>query len=45
MAYQPMDEPDCRPGQDSAHRLHLRPLDKLVDGDVEVAVAPLRLRE
>jgi hypothetical protein len=41
-AYHPTDELDCRPGRDSAHRLHLCPLGKLVDGDVEVAVAPLR---
>jgi hypothetical protein len=37
-----MDELDCIPGRGSAHRLHLCPLGKLVDGDVEVAVASLR---
>jgi hypothetical protein len=40
-----MDELDCGPGRDGAHRLHLQPLGKLVDGDVEVAVAPLHSRE
>jgi hypothetical protein len=45
MTYQPTDELDGRPGQDGAHRLHLRPLGKLVDVDVEVAIAPLRSRE
>jgi hypothetical protein len=40
-----MDELDCGPGRDCAHRFHLHPLGKLVDGDVEVAVAPLRSGE
>jgi hypothetical protein len=44
-ADQPMDELDCGPGRNGAHQLHLHPLGELVDGDVEVAVAPLRSRE
>jgi hypothetical protein len=44
-ADQPMDELDCRPGRYGAHRLHLHTLGKLVDGDIEVAIAPLRSRE
>jgi hypothetical protein len=44
-ADQPTDELDCRTGQNSAHRVHLHPLGKLVDGDVKVAVAPLHSRE
>jgi hypothetical protein len=42
---QPTDELDCRSGRDCAHWFHLHPLGKLVDGDVEVAVAPLRSGE
>jgi hypothetical protein len=45
MADQPTDELDCGPSLNSAHRLHLHPLGKFVDGDVKVAVAPLRSRE
>jgi hypothetical protein len=45
MTYQPTDELDCRPGRDSTHRFHLRPLGKLLDGDIEAAVARLRSRE
>jgi hypothetical protein len=45
MADQPTDELDCGPGWNGAHQLHLHPLGELVDGDVEVAVAPLRSRE
>jgi hypothetical protein len=45
MADQPTDELDCGPSRNGAHRLHLHPLGKLIDGDVEVAVAPLCSRE
>jgi hypothetical protein len=31
---QPTDELDYGPGRNGAHRLHLHPLGKLVDGDV-----------
>jgi hypothetical protein len=40
MAYQPMDELDGRPGRNGTHQFHLRPLGELVDGHVEVAIAP-----
>jgi hypothetical protein len=45
MADQAMDELDCRPGRNGAHRIHLYPLGKLVDGDIEVEISPLRSRE
>jgi hypothetical protein len=45
MIDQPTDELDCGPGQDGAHRFHLHPLGEFVDGNIEVAVAPLRSGE
>jgi hypothetical protein len=45
MVDQVTDELDYRPGRNSAHQPHLHPLGKLVDGDIEVVVAPLRSRE
>jgi hypothetical protein len=45
VAHQPLNELDGRPGGNGAHQLHLRPLGELVDGDVDVALAPLRSRE
>ena len=44
-AYEALDELDCGASWDGADGFHLRPLGELVDGDVEVAVAPRRSRE
>jgi hypothetical protein len=43
--HQPTDEFDGRPGRNRAHQVHLCPLGELIDGDVEVAIAPLHSRE
>ena len=40
-----LDELDGRARRDGADRLYFCPLSELVDGDVEVAVAPCRARE
>ena len=45
LAHEALDELNCRPGWDGADDLHLCPFGELVDGDVEVAVAPRRSRE
>ena len=44
-AHETLDELDCGAGWDSADGFHFRPLGELVDGDVEVAVAPRRSRK
>ena len=44
-AHEALDELDCETGWDGADGFHLRPLGELVNGDVEVAVAPRRSRE
>ena len=44
-ADQAPDEFDRRFRRDGVHGFHLRPLGEVVDGDVEVAVAPARSRE
>ena len=44
-AHEALDELDSRAGWDGADGFHFRPLGELVDGDVEVAVAPRRSRE
>ena len=44
-AHEALDELDRRAGRDGTNWLHLFPLGELVDGDVEVAVAPGQSRE
>ena len=44
-AHEALDELDRGTGWDGADDFHFRPLGELVDGDVEVAVAPRRSRE
>ena len=44
-AYESLDELDRGAGRDGADGFYLRPLGELVDGDIEVAVAPRRSRE
>ena len=44
-AHDSFDELDGRSSWNSVHGFYLRPLGELVDGDVEVAVAPRRSRE
>ena len=44
-AYDTLDELDRRSGRDGADGFYLRPFGELVDGDIEVAVAPRRSRE
>ena len=44
-AHEALDELDCRTNWDGADGFHLHPLGELVDGDVEVKVAPRRSRE
>ena len=39
-AHDALDELDGRASRDGADGFHLRPLGELVDGDIEVAVAP-----
>ena len=44
-AYEALDELDSRAGWDGMDGFHFRPLGELVDGDVDVAVAPRRSRK
>ena len=44
-AHEALDELDSRAGWDGTDSFHLRPLGELVDGDVEVSIAPRRPRE
>ena len=44
-AYETLDELDRGAGRDGADGFYLRPLGELVNGNVEVAVAPRRSRE
>lgn len=44
-AHEALDELDGRAGWDGTDGFHFRPLDELVDGDIEVTVAPRRPRE
>ena len=44
-AHEALDEFNRRTGWDGADSFHFRPLGELVNGDVEVAVAPWRSRE
>ena len=44
-AHEALDELDHRDSWDGADGFNLRPLSELVDGDVEVSIAPRRLRE
>ena len=44
-AHETLDELDCEASWDGANCFHFRPLGELVDGDVEVAVAPRRSKE
>ena len=45
MAHETLDELDRGASWDGADGFYLRPLGELVDGDIEVAVAPRRSRE
>ena len=45
LTHEALDELNCGPDRDGADGLHLCPFGKLFDGDVEVVVAPRRLRE
>ena len=42
--HEALDELDCRASWDGADGFNLRPLSELVDGDVEVSIAPRRPR-
>ena len=44
-AHEALDELDYRTSWDGADGLHLHPLGELVDGNIEVAVAPRRSRK
>ena len=45
LAHEALDELDCRPYGDGADNFPFCPLGELVDGDVEVTVAPRHSRE